>query len=107
MITYEDFAKLEIKIGKIIACEKVENTDKLLKLTVDINEEQPRTIVSGIAEWYQPEDLIGKFCPFLVNLEPRKLRGIDSQGMILAADTDGSAVLLHPDKEIQPGTNVR
>src|SRR5438552_1571588 len=98
MITYEDFAELEIRIGKIVACEKVENADKLLKLTVSFGvaphpnplpkvegieknqelEHEVRIIVSGIAEWYKPEDLIGKLCPFLVNLEPRMLRGIES-----------------------------
>ena len=107
MITYDDFAKLEIKIGKIIKCEKVENADKLLKLTVDVGEETPRTIVSGIAEWYTPEDLVGKLSPFLVNLEPRMLRGVQSQGMILAADNESHAILLHPDSEIPAGSTVK
>ena len=107
MITFDDFAKLEIRIGRIIACEKVENTDKLLKLQVDFGDEQ-RQIVSGIAQFYNSQDLVGKQCPFVVNLEPRKFKGVESQGMIMAADPgDNTAVLLHPDKEIPAGSKVR
>lgn len=105
MISFEDFAKLEIKIGTIISAEKVEDADKLLKLEVDFDEEK-RTIVSGIADWYKTEDLIGKQVPVLVNLEPRTFKGVESQGMILAAGSD-TAILLHPDREVPPGTNVR
>jgi len=105
MITYEDFAKLDIRIGKILEAEKVEGADKLIKLKVDIGEE--RTLVAGIAEFYNPEELIGKKIPILVNLEPRKLRGIESQGMILAASEEGNCVLLHPDKEITIGAKVK
>ncbi len=106
MISIDDFSKLEIKIGTILSAEKIENADKLLKLEVDFGEEK-RTIVSGIAQFYKPEDLVGKQCPFIINLEPRMLRGIESQGMILAADVDSSSVLMHPDKEVPAGTKVR
>ncbi len=106
MITFDDFQKLDIKIGTIIEAEKVEGADKLLKLTVDISEEK-RTLVAGIAEDYKPEDIIGKQIPILTNLEPKKLRGIESQGMILAVDIDGKATLLHPDRKVANGSKVR
>lgn len=106
-VTFDDFKKLELRIGKITACEKIEGADKLLKLTVDFGELQ-RQIVSGIAAFYTPEELVGKSCPFIVNLEPRVIRGVESQGMIMAADPgDGSAVLLHPDKDMPEGSSVR
>lgn len=106
MINYEDFKKVEIKIGTIKEAEKVEKADKLLKLTVDFGEET-RTIVSGIAKWYDPENLIGKQMPFVTNLEPREMFGIESQGMILAAhSSDDSAVLLNPDKEVPAGVEL-
>lgn len=105
MITFEDFAKLEIKIGTITSAEKVEDVDKLLKLEVDLGEEK-RQVVSGIADWYKPEDLVGKQVPVLMNLEPRTFKGVESQGMILATGED-TAILLHPDKEVPPGTKVR
>ena len=106
MLTFDDFKKLEIKIGKILTAEKVEGTDKLIKLEVDFGTEK-RQIVAGVAESYKPEYLIGKELPVLMNLEPRKIRGIESQGMILAADADGKPVLLHPEKEVPPGSAVR
>ncbi len=106
MITFDDFQKLDIKIGTIIEAEKVEGADKLLKLTVDISEEK-RTLVAGIAEDYKPEDIIGKQIPILTNLEPKKLRGIESQGMILAVDVDGGCVLLSPDKEVPSGSIIK
>lgn len=105
-INYEDFKKLEIKIGKILSVEKIEGTDKLLKLEVDFGTEQ-RQVVSGIAQFYTPEELVGKLCPFVVNLEPRTIKGVESQGMILAVSVEGNAVLLYPDKEIPPGSIVK
>jgi len=104
-ITYDDFAKLDIKIGTIRVAERVEGADKLLRLEVDLGTET-RQIASGIAEWYSPEDLIGKQVPVLLNLEPRTIRGIESQGMILAAGND-RANLLQPDQPLQPGEIVR
>lgn len=105
MITIEDFAKLEIRIGTIVSAEKVEDADKLLKLVIDFGGEK-RTIASGIAQWYKPEDLVGKQVPVLVNLEPRNFRGVESQGMILAAGDD-IAVMMHPDRDLPPGSKVR
>ena len=106
MITFDDFKKLDIRIGRILSAEKVEGTEKLLRLEIDLGTEQ-RQIVAGIAESYQPEQIVGKEIPLLVNLEPRKIRGIESQGMILAADLEGKAVLLHPEREVPPGSLVR
>jgi methionine--tRNA ligase beta chain len=106
MITFDDFKKLDIRIGKILAAEKVEGTDKLLKLEVDFGIEK-RELVAGIAETYQPEQVIGKEIPVLMNLEPRTIRGIVSQGMILAADVEGKPVLMHPDNDIPPGSIIR
>jgi methionyl-tRNA synthetase len=105
MATIDDFKAIEMKIGTILVAEYVEGADKLLRLEVDFGEEKPRQILSGIREYYQPEQLIGKRCPFVTNLEPRTLRGLESNGMILAVKTsDGGAVLLHPDKEVLPGS---
>jgi methionine--tRNA ligase beta chain len=114
-ITFDDFKKLDIKIGRVLSAEKIENSDKLLKLQVNFGpssddpsgQAQILQIVSGIAEFYTPESLVGKEFPFVINLEPRILRGVESQGMIMAASTEGHAVLLSPDKEIPPGSIVK
>jgi len=106
MIQFDDFAKLELKAGTVIACEKVEKADKLLKLEVDLGTEK-RTIVSGIAQHYTPEEMIGKQVIVVTNLAPRKMRGIESQGMILTAeDIDGKLQLLKPENVVSPGSNV-
>ena len=106
MISFDDFNKLDIRIGTILEAKKVEEADKLLKLKVDLGDEK-RTLVAGIAETYQSEDIIGKQLPILINLEPKTLRGIESQGMILAVDIDGKATLIHPDKNVPNGSKVR
>lgn len=107
MITYEDFAKLDIAIGTITAVEVVEGADKLLKLTVEVGEEAPRQIISGIREYFEDiQVLVGRQCPFLVNLEPRVIRGFESQGMILAGSTDEALALLHPHIELPSGTRI-
>ena len=106
MITFDDFRKLEIKIGEILSAEKVEGTDKLLKLEIDFGTEK-RQLVAGIAESYQADQVVGKEIPVLMNLEPRSIRGVESQGMILAADVAGKPILLHPDGEVPPGSEVR
>jgi methionine--tRNA ligase beta chain len=104
-ITFEDFKKVEIRIGKILSAEKVANADKLLKLQVDFGEFQ-RQIVSGIAESFTPEELVGKSLPFIVNLEYRKFKGEESQGMLMAIDVDGKTVLLKPARKVPEGTEV-
>jgi len=108
MITFSDWEKLDIRIGKITAAEKVAGSDKLIKMKVSFGSEE-RQIVAGIAEFYQPDELVGRECPFLFNLEPKKFRGVESQGMIMTVDVDGGrsdCVLLHPNKEVKPGTKV-
>src|SRR3989344_4862369 len=93
-IQYEDFAKLDIRIGTVIAAELVPETDKLIKCTVDFGEELgQRTIVSGIAEWKKPEELIGRKFPYIVNLAPRMLRGAERQGMIMPASNEKGGAL--------------
>ena len=105
-IQYDDFAKLELKTGTVTACEKVEKADKLLKLEVDLGTEK-RIIVSGIALHYKPEDVVGKQVIVVTNLAPRKMKGIESQGMILTAeDHDGKLQLLKPENMVSPGSNV-
>ena len=106
-IQYEDFMKMDIRVGTIIAAEKVAKTKKLMKLTVDTGIDE-RTIVSGIAEHYTPEEVIGRQVSVLVNLEPKPLKGIVSQGMILMAENaDGTLSFVSPDKEVKPGSEVR
>lgn len=109
MITIEDFKKIQITVGKILFAEKVPETDKLLKLSVDLGEEKPRQIVSGIASYYPDvSSLIGEKCMFVANLEPRTIKGLESEGMILAVATDdGKFSLLSPNKDIPPGASAR
>ena len=106
MITYDDFMKLEIRTGKVVSAEKVENTDKLLMLKVELGTEI-RQVVAGIAMQYAPELLVGKDVVVLANLEPRIIRGVESNGMILAASVDGAPVILMPEKPVPPGTIVK
>ncbi len=106
MITFDDFKKLDIRVGKILSGEKVSGTDKLMKLEVDFGTEK-RQMIAGIAQFFEPDHLIGKEIPVLLNLEPRSFKGIESQGMILAIDVDGKPVLLHPEKEVPPGSVIR
>ncbi len=112
-ISYEDFAKLEIRIGTVIAAELIPETDKLIKCTIDFGEEGTgglgtRTIVSGIALFRSPEELIGKQLPYIVNLAPRMLRGVESQGMLLAASVGGDGLaLLLPDTPVPNGVQLK
>ena len=108
-ITYDDFAKVEIKAGKILTAEKIPETDKLLRLTVDFAESSPRQIVSGISMYFpEPSTLIGKTCMFVTNLEPRMLKGFESNGMLFALSTpDGNFSLLEPNSSIPAGTKAK
>ncbi len=105
-ISYEDFSKLDIRVATVIACESIEGADRLLKVTLEVGELGERTVAAGIKQWYQPEEMVGKTVIYLANLEPRVLRGVTSQGMILAAGGD-EAVLLQPEKSVSVGTVVR
>ena len=106
-IQYDDFAKLEIRIGTVIAAELIPETDKLIKCAIDFGEFGERTIVSGIAQWKKPEELVGKQLPYIVNLAPRMLRGVESQGMLLAASDEHGVALLHPERAVQNGTKLK
>ncbi len=106
-IEFDDFGKMDIRVGTILEAEKVAKTKKLLKLKIDTGIDK-RTVVSGIAEYYEPVDLIGKQVSILVNLEPKKLKGIESQGMILCAENaDGSLSIVEPDKKVKNGSEVK
>lgn len=109
MITFDDFKKVEITVGKILSAEKIPDTDKLLKLTVDFAEPAPRQIVSGIATYFpDPAILVGKSCMFVTNLEPRVIRGHESNGMLFAVSTeDGKFSLLEPAGNIPAGTKAK
>ena len=106
-IAYDDFAKLDIRVGKVLECVKVPKADKLLQFRID-DGLGGRTILSGIAEYYQPEELVGKTVCFIANLEPRKIRGIVSQGMLLSAESfiTGNLRLIHPDANMETGSTV-
>lgn len=128
-ISFEDFKKIDIRIGEILSAERVEGSEKLLKLIVDFgpapvkpelagewievqtedkNEGRiKRQIIAGIAQFYAPEALIGKECPFAYNIAPRMLAGLESQGMILCPSDKGNPILLHPDKWIMQGSVVK
>jgi len=106
-INFEDFKKIDIRIGTIVEATKIEDSNKLLKLSVDFGEQGgKRQILAGIAKFYEPEQLIGKQSPFVFNLETKMMGTNESQGMILCADS-GSPVLLNPDKEVLPGSMVK
>lgn len=106
-INFDDFMKMDVRVGTIIEAEKVAKTKKLLKLKVDTGIDE-RTVVSGIAEHYKPEEIIGKQVSILVNLEPKKLKGIESQGMILMAeDADGKLSFVSPDQTVKAGSEIR
>ncbi len=107
-IPYSDFEKVKLKVGKIIKAEPHPNADKLFVLTVNFGEEE-RTIVAGLRKHYSSEELEGKKAIFVVNLEPVKLRGIESNGMILAAvsEDESQVVFLQPEKDIPEGSKIR
>jgi len=108
MITIDRFMETELKVATVQAAERVPKSDKLLKLTVDAGEEGgTRTVVAGIGLAYQPEELVGKQVVVVANLQPAKLMGVESNGMVLAASLDGKPVLLHPAVAVPNGTRVR
>lgn len=108
IITYDDFAKLRLKTGKVLECAKAENAEKLYLLQVDLGEEKPRQIVSSLVDYYSAESLVGKEIVVLTNLKPAKMRGHLSEGMLLCAETPDSSVcvLLKPETPVAPGTDI-
>jgi len=105
-IQLDKFLQLELRVAQILEVERVPNADKLLKLQVDLGQEK-RQIVAGIAEAYDPESLIGKRIVVVANLKPARIRGVESQGMLLAADLDGRPIVATFDEDVPPGTRVR
>ena len=106
-VAFDDFLKLDIRVGKVLECKRVPKADKLLQFSID-DGMGDRTIVSGIAKYYAPEDLVGKEVCFIANFPPRKLKGVESQGMILSAENpDGSLVVIGPQGEVKPGCQVK
>lgn len=107
MITIDDFAKVELKLATILSAEAVPDTDKLLKLEVDLGTEK-RQIIAGLAVSYSdPSQLVGTQVVVVANLESRTLRGLESQGMVLAVSGEDGPVLLHPEKPVEPGSTIR
>ena len=106
-VKFSDLQKLDLRSGKILSAEPIEGADKLYKLSIDLGPLGQRTLVAGLKQYYNPEQIKGKSCIVFTNLEPRTLRGIESQGMILAAasEDESKVCLLQPDKEIEPGSN--
>ena len=105
-ISYDDFAKVDFVVGKVLECKNHPDADKLLVFSVDIGEDKPRTIISGIKKWYEPSDLVGKNVIVVKNLAPRKMRGIESQGMILSAEFDEDLSILTTLSDMKPGSKV-
>lgn len=107
MITIDDFVKIELKVGTVLEADEVANSEKLIKLKVDLGEENPRQILAGVRKWYKPADFVGKQVVIVANLEPRKMMGLESQGMMLAADCESGPVFLTVPKEVPPGIKIR
>jgi methionyl-tRNA synthetase len=105
-INFDDFLKVKMAVGKVLSAEKLEKSPKLLKLSVDFGEADPRQVLSGIAKTFTPEDLIGKSFAFVINLEPRQIMGMESQAMILAASDEQGLVLFSPTRDIVAGSNL-
>ena len=104
-ISIEQFFEVDLRVAKVLSAERVENADRLLKLMVDLGDEQ-RQLVAGIAAAYEAESLIGKLIIVVTNLEPARIRGVDSQGMLLAADLSGKPILATFEQEVPPGTKI-
>ena len=108
MITIDDFAKVELRVGTVVEAGGVEGSEKLIKLTVDLGEDRPRTILTGMRTWYKPEYFQGKQIVVITNLEPRPMMGLVSEGMIVATDgLKGEPVLLKPAKKVPNGSKIR
>jgi methionyl-tRNA synthetase len=106
MVEMSEFARLDLRIGKIERAERMKGSKKLVRLEVDLGSET-RQLVAGIAEDYKPEELAGRLVAVVANLKPAKLMGVESRGMILAVDVDGKPILLQPDKDVPAGSRVR
>lgn len=106
MVTFEEFKKLDLRIALVIEAVLVEGSEKLVKLKIDTGEGE-RQLVAGIAQYYSPEELVGRRIVLVANLEPKSFLGVESQGMLLAVDSPEGPVLLMPDREVPPGSRIR
>jgi len=107
MIDYDEFAKVEVKVGTVVSAERVAGSEKLIRLMVDLGEEKPRQIVSGIQAYVDdPDSLVGEQLPFVTNLAPRKLMGLESNGMLFAVGQGDTFAFLTPDRDVPPGTSA-
>ena len=107
MIKFDDFAKIELRVGTVLEAEEVEGSEKLIKLKVDLGEDESRQVLAGVKQWYKPKDFKGKQVIVVANLEPRTMMGLESQGMMLAADCEDGPIFLTVPKEVSPGTKIR
>jgi methionine--tRNA ligase beta chain len=106
-ISFEEFQKLDLRIGKIIEANQIPGSRNLMRIMVDFGTEK-RQAVAGLLQWYTPQDLVGKKCVFILNLQKRKVMGVESQCMILAAeDPEGNVAVLQPEKDIAEGSKIR
>jgi len=106
-ISLDEFQNVALRVGKVLSAERIENSEKLIRLLVDAGEEIPRQIIAGIGKAYAPDQLIGKTVIIVANLEPKQLMGLESRGMLLAASEDGVPVLLGLDRDVSPGITIR
>ena len=106
IISFDEFSKMDLRVGRVVKCEPKEDTDKLLRLTIDFGEEGTRTILTGLKMFYTPEDFEDKLFIFILNLEPRKMMGEQSQGMILCAESEKPIPLI-PSVDVPPGSTIR
>jgi methionyl-tRNA synthetase len=107
MITIQEFGQMELKVGRVVSVDDHPQADKLIIIRVDLGEEQPRTLVAGLKPYYEPDELEGKLIVVVANLEPARLRGVESQGMLLAAQDGEDVVVLTVDEDVAPGSKVR
>jgi methionine--tRNA ligase beta chain len=106
-ITYEDFAKLDLRVATVKMASRLEGSDKLLRLEIALADEEHRQIIAGIGAYYQPEDIVGRQIVIIANLEPRKLMGLMSEGMLLAAEGLTGAIVLSPEQPVAPGAIIK
>ena len=107
MITYDDFKKIDLRVAKILEAERVEGSEKLIRIRLNVGDIGERQVVAGVGTVYEPQILVGKQIVIVANLEPRKLMGHESQGMLLAANGEIGPVLIVPESEVKPGTGIK
>lgn len=107
MISFDDFAKIELEVGTILEASEIKGSDKLIKLKVALGEKNPRQILAGLKKWYRLKDLVGKQVVVVTNLEPKRMMGTESQGMLLAVSGDEKPILLRPSSKVSNGAKVQ